>query len=48
MRPTNTPALGYLQMYVKYVTQELSGLDSTCYEYAVIDIHRAQLSDRSG
>lgn len=38
MRPTNTPALGYLQMDVKYVTPELSGLDSTCYEYAVIDI----------
>jgi len=38
MRPNNTPALGYLQMDVKYVTPELSGLGFTCYEYAVIDI----------
>jgi putative transposase len=38
MRPSNTVALGYLQMDVKYVTPELSGLDYTCYQYAVIDI----------
>lgn len=38
MRPRNTPALGYLQMDVKYVTPELSGLAYTCYEYATIDI----------
>lgn len=38
MRPGNTPALGYLQMDVKHVTPELSGLASTCFEYAAIDI----------
>jgi len=38
MRPSNTPSLGYLQMDVKYVTPELSGLDYTCYEYGAIDI----------
>jgi hypothetical protein len=38
MRPNNTPALGYLQMDVKPVTPELSGLPYTCYEYAAIDI----------
>jgi len=38
MRPDNTPALGYLQMDVKHVTPELSGLPSTCFEYAAIDI----------
>lgn len=38
MRPHNTPELGYLQMDVKYVTPELSGLPYTCYEYAAIDI----------
>jgi transposase InsO family protein len=38
MRPSNTPALGYLQMDVKHVTPELSGLPYTCYEYAAIDI----------
>ncbi|MBU2008786.1 MAG: DDE-type integrase/transposase/recombinase [Chloroflexi bacterium] len=38
MRPSNTPALGYLQMDVKCVTPELSGLPYTCYEYAAIDI----------
>lgn len=38
MRPSNTHELGYLQMDVKYVTPELSGLPYTCYEYACIDI----------
>jgi transposase InsO family protein len=38
MRPENVPALGYIQMDVKYVTPELSGLPYTCYEYAAIDI----------
>lgn len=38
MRPDNTQALGYLQMDVKHVTPELSGLSYTCFEYAVIDI----------
>lgn len=38
MRPDNTPALGYLQMDVKHVTPELSGLPYTCFEYAAIDI----------
>lgn len=38
MRPENTPALGYLQMDVKHVTPELSGLYYTCYEYAAMDI----------
>jgi len=38
MRPSNCPGLGYLQMDVKYVVPELSGLSYTCYEYAAIDI----------
>ena len=38
MRPSNTPALGYLQIDVKHVTPELSGLPYTCFEYAAIDI----------
>jgi IS30 family transposase len=38
MRPENVPALGYIQMDVKHVTPELSGLPYTCYEYAAIDI----------
>ena len=38
MRPDNVSALGYLQMDVKHVTPELSGLPYTCYEYAAIDI----------
>ena len=38
MRPSNCPVLGYLQMDVKYVTSELSGLPYTCYLYAVMDI----------
>lgn len=38
MRPSNTDKLGYLQMDTKHVTPELSGLPTTCYEYAAIDI----------
>ena len=38
MRPRNCPGLGYLQMDVKYVTTELSGLPYTCYLYAALDI----------
>lgn len=38
MRPVNTKELGYLQMDTKHVTPELSGLPSTVYEYAAIDI----------
>ena len=37
-RPGNTHSPGYLQMDVKYVTPELSGLPYTAYEYAVIDV----------
>jgi transposase InsO family protein len=39
MRPRNVPGLGYLQMDVKHVTPELSGLSYTCYLYASMDIH---------
>ena len=38
MRPRNCPGEGYLQMDVKYVTPELSGLPYTCYLYAAMDI----------
>ena len=38
MRPVNTKELGFLQMDTKHVTPELSGLASTVYEYAAIDI----------
>lgn len=38
MRPANTKDLGYLQMDTKHVTPELSGLLTTVYEYAAIDI----------
>jgi transposase InsO family protein len=38
MHVSNTSGIGYLQMDVKYITPELSGLAWTCYEYAVIDI----------
>lgn len=38
MRPSNTKALGYLQMDTKHVTPELSGLEYTVYEFAAIDI----------
>lgn len=34
----NTKTIGYLQMDVKYITPELSGLAYTCFEYAIIDI----------
>lgn len=34
----NTHKVGYLQMDVKYLTPELTGLPWTCFEYAVIDI----------
>lgn len=39
MRPSNTTLPGYLQLDVKYVTPELSGLTFTTYEYGFIDIH---------
>ena len=38
MRPSNCPGLGYLQMDVKYVRPELSGLAYTCYLYAAMDM----------
>lgn len=38
MHAQNTTTIGYLQMDVKVVTPQLSGLPWTCYEYAVIDI----------
>lgn len=38
MNIKNTKTIGYLQMDVKYITPELSGLPWTCFEYAVIDI----------
>jgi transposase InsO family protein len=38
MHSKNTTAVGYLQMDVKVVTPQLSGLPWTCFEYAVIDI----------
>lgn len=38
MHAKNTITIGYLQMDVKYVTPQLSGLTWTCFEYAVIDI----------
>jgi transposase InsO family protein len=34
----NTKTVGYLQMDVKYITPQLSGLPWTCFEYGVIDI----------
>lgn len=39
MHVKNVTSLGYLQMDVKYITPELSGLAWTCFEYAVIDIY---------
>lgn len=39
MHLKNTTAIGKLQMDVKYITPELSGLPYTCFEYAVIDIY---------
>ena len=38
MHAKNTKSVGYLQMDVKYITPELSGLPWTCFEYGVIDI----------
>lgn len=38
MHLKNTPTIGYLQMDVKYITPELSGLPWTAYEYAIVDI----------
>jgi transposase InsO family protein len=39
MHAKNTKTVGYLQMDVKYLTPELTGLPWTCFEYAVIDIY---------
>lgn len=38
MHLKNTTTIGKLQMDVKYITPELSGLPYTCFEYAIIDI----------
>ncbi|MCL5794945.1 MAG: integrase core domain-containing protein [Patescibacteria group bacterium] len=38
MHAKNVKQLGKLQMDVKYVTPELSGLEHTCYLYAAMDI----------
>lgn len=38
MHAKNTKEAGYLQMDVKYLTPQLTGLPWTCFEYAVIDI----------
>lgn len=38
MNVKNTIQPGYLQMDVKYITPELSGLTHTCFLYAIIDI----------
>lgn len=38
MHAKNVSSIGYLQMDVKYITPELSGLPWTCFEYAVMDI----------
>jgi transposase InsO family protein len=39
MNVKNTTKPGYLQMDVKYITPELSGLVHTCFLYAIIDIY---------
>lgn len=39
MHLKNTATIGKLQMDVKYMTPELTGLPYTCFEYAVIDIY---------
>lgn len=39
MHAKNVITIGYLQMDVKYITPELSGLPYTCFEYAVVDIY---------
>lgn len=38
MHVKNTLHVGYIQMDVKYITPELSGLPWTCFEFAIIDI----------
>jgi transposase InsO family protein len=38
MHAKNVKTIGYLQMDVKYITPQLSGLPWTCFEYAIIDI----------
>jgi len=38
MHAKNVKTIGFLQMDVKHITPQLSGLPWTCYEYAVIDI----------
>lgn len=38
MHAKNVTTLGKLQMDVKYVTPELSGLEHTCYLYGIMDI----------
>lgn len=38
MHAKNVNSIGKLQMDVKYITPQLSGLTYTCFEYAVIDI----------
>lgn len=39
MHLKNTFVIGKLQMDVKYITPELSGLPYTCFEYAAVDIY---------
>lgn len=39
MHARNALKVGYLQMDVKYLTPELTGLPWTCFEYAIIDIY---------
>jgi len=39
MHAKNVKTIGYLQMDVKHITPELSGLPWTCFEYAVMDIY---------
>lgn len=39
MHLKNTFTIGKLQMDVKYLTPELTGLPYTCFEYAVVDIY---------
>lgn len=39
MHARNVTTIGYLQMDVKYLTPQLTGLPWTCYEYAIIDIY---------
>jgi transposase InsO family protein len=39
MRPKNTKEPGFIQLDVKYITPELSGLSYTTYEYGFIDIY---------